>query len=246
MSKKHVIIIIFLSIIILILGITLFTQNRSTNFIKISEDFLKGEIISNEIAIKHLGNLMKKADENNYTNYFFKTYDVALTILGLTKELQKEIEQNITNVNTKKIIDFSENQGFYVDEKLMSMISLLSSSNYDSQEKQYILLLIKNHFLQKCISHFYSHSLPLAYGQIINYAKRDTVNFGEVYQSQILFNAMDVRGNIITLENGDTIKYGKFEEKAIKRGHNNKKGYMQISYGSKTDFYEVNIDYYVR
>lgn len=82
---------------------------------------------------------------------------------------------------------------------------------------------------------------------MINYAKRDTVNLGEIYQSQILFNAIDIKGNIIVFENGDTIRYGNFEEKAMKKGHNKKRGYMQISHNNGgTLFYEVNIDYFVK
>ena len=246
MNKKQVIITIFLLIIIAILRVILFTPNRSTDFIKISELFLKEQNRNNEVVIKHMGDFVEKADKNNYTEYFFKIYNDALIVLDLTQELQKKIEENMPDVNTKKIVDFADERNFYVDEELMSMIKLLSSPNCDSWEKQYVLLLIKNCFLQQCISRFHNNSLPLAYGQIINYAKNDTVKFGEVYQSQILFNAMGVRGNVIILENGDTIKYGAFEEKAIKRGNNSKKGYMQIPYVGANYYYEVNIDYFVK
>ena len=125
------------------------------------------------------------------------------------------------------------------------MIELLNSSNYDSREKKYILLLIKNHCLQGCISQF-DNSIPLAYGRVVNYAERDTVNLGETYRSQVRFEAIDVAGNIVVFENGDTLKYGNFEEKAIKRGHNHRKGQMEIAGRGRSIIYEVNIDYYVK
>lgn len=263
MNKKYIIVIILQFVVILILGVILFKQEYNADFIKVSKDFLKEEIKSKQISILKMGNLIEKVDKNfiekadknfnssyqyippSHPRMLFRIYHEALSVLNLIEELEKEIEQN-KDINVKKIIDFSENNYFYIDEKLMSMIKLLENPNYGKQEKQYILLLIKNYYLQECISLFNDGSIPLAYGRVINYAERDTVNFGEIYQSQILFNAIDATGNIIIFENGDTIRYGKFEEKATKRGHNNKKGYMEISHREGTLIYEVNIDYYVK
>lgn len=214
--------------------------------VKISTTFLEEEINDKELKIKHIGDMLKKVDKDEYNDVFFLIYNDALTIINLTQEIQKEIEYKSKEINTKKILDFS-NDSFYNSKELLSMIKLLNSSNYEIQEKKYLLLLIKNYYLQECIEHFYNQSSPLMGGEVINYAKRDTVNLGEIYQSQILFNAIDIKGNIVVFENGDTIRYGNFEEKAIKRGHNKRKGYMQISFGeSITSFYEVNIDYFVK
>lgn len=246
MNKKHIIIITLLSIIILILGVILFKQNQTTSMVKISTTFLEEEISDKEIKIQYIGNMLKKVEKDEYNDVFFLIYNDALTVINLTQEIQKEIENQSKEINTKKIIDFL-NDSFYNSEELLSIIKLLNSSNYEIQEKQYLLLLIKNYYLQECIEHFYNHSSPLIGGEVINYAKRDTVNLGEIYQSQILFNAIDIKGNIVVFENGDTIRYGNFEEKAVKKGHNQRKGYMQISFGeSITSFYEVNIDYYVK
>ena len=270
MNKKHIIIIIFLSVVVLILGLILFIRQNhnldvvNTNFLKVSETFLKDEIESKEVRIKKMGNFMKKADKNyiekadknfngsyryipfSHPRVLFRTYNKALNVLDLTKEIEKEINQNI-DVDTKKIIDFSEDNNFYINEELMSIIKLLNSPNYGSWEKQYVLLLIKNYYLQECISQFDEGSTPLAYGRVFNYAERDTVNLGEIYRSQILFNTIDAMGNVVIFDNGDTLKYGNFEEKAIKKGHNNRKGYMEIFNGEGgSAIYEVNINYYVK
>ena len=266
MSKKHIIVIILQSVVIVILGTVLFKQKESTNFFKINEAFLQDEIKRKEIDILKMGDLIKKADKdfiekvkvdkNCYFNdsYFWDVfshplwlssiYRNALSILDLTKELEKEIEQNI-DIDTKGIIDFLKDNYFYDNNRLTLMIELLNNSNYDSREKKYILLLIKNHYLQECISRF-DNSIPLAYGRVVNYAERDTVTFGETYRSQIRYEAIDVAGNIVIFENGDTLKYGNFEEQAIKRGHNHRKGQMEITGKERSVIYEVNIDYYVR
>ena len=266
--KKYTIVIIIQSVVILILGIILFMrQNRNidfvnTDFLKVSETFLKEEIRNKEVVdIGKMADFIEKADKDfiekadkdfngyryipfSHPRMLFRVYHKTLSVLNLIEELEEEIDKGI-NVNTKKIIDFSEDNFFHIHEELMSMIKLLNNSHYGSWEKRYVLLLIKNYYLQECISQF-DESSPLAYGRVINYAKRDTVNFGEIYQSQILFNAIDATGNIIIFENGDTIKYGKFEEKATKRGHNHKRGYMEISRRGGTVNYEVNIDYFVK
>jgi len=262
MSKKHIMIIILQSVVIVILGTVLFKQKESTNFFKINEAFLQDEIKWKEIDIRKMGNLMEKVDKDfiekadknfndsyihdpfSHTRWLFRMYHDALSVLNLTKELEKEIDQN-RDIDTKEIIDFLKDNRFYVNDVLTSMIELLNSSNYDSREKKYILLLIKNHFLQKCISRF-DKSTPLAYGRVVNYAERDTVNLGETYRSQVRFEAIDVAGNIVVFENGDTLKYGNFEEKAIKRGHNHRKGQMKITGREESVLYDVNIDYYVR
>lgn len=263
MNKKCTIIIIVQSIIILILVIIFFKQKHNTDFINITEAFLKGEITSKEVSISEMESLIKKADINfieefNVSfndSYFYvpfshpwmlsQIYNKILSIIDLTKELEKEIVQN-RDIDTEKLIIFSQENHFYIPDRLMSMIKLLNNPNYSPWEKQYILLLIKNYYLQRYISQFDESSIPLAYGQVMNYAESDTVNLGDVYQSQILFNVIDATGNLVVFENGDTIRYGKFEEKATKKGHNHKKGYMEISRRGGSITYEVNIDYYVK
>lgn len=263
MNKKHIIIIIFLSVVVLILGLILIRQRGNTMLVKESEAFLKNEIENQELRILKMGDFIEKADKNfiekadknfndtysyipfSHPRMLYRIYNDALNVLDFTKKIEAEINQDI-DIDTRKIIDFAEDNNLYINKSLMSIIKSLNSPNYSSWEKQYVLLLIKNHLLQKCISQF-DESIPLAYGQVINYAERDTVNFGEIYQSQILFNAIDATGNIIVFENGDTLKYGNFEEKAMKRGPNKKRGYMQISHNNGgTIFYEVKIDYFVK
>lgn len=246
MNKKNLIVIILLSLVILILGVIIFKKSYNVNLMEINETFLDRDIRNKEIKIKHWGELLENGEKDKYNTFFFQTYQDALTIIDLINELQKEIDQNARNLNINKVIEFSNNR-FYISEELMRMLMLLNNTNYGIQEKRYILLIIKNYYLQECISHFYAQSVPLIGGEVINYAKRDTVNLGEIYKSQILFNAIDILGNITVFENGDTIRYSNFEEKATKRGYNNKKGHMQISYGeSTTAVYDVSIEYYVK
>jgi hypothetical protein len=263
MNKKQTIIIILQFLIILILGVLLLKKEFDPDFIKTSENFLRNEIIAKEIIIREMGGLIEEADKD-FTDEFdadfdesylyvpfshpfmlSRIYERSLSILGLIEDLEKEIAQN-RNVDASKITGFSKDNHFYMNESLLSMIELLNNPSYKKHEKQYVLLLIKNYYLQKYILQFDESSIPLAYGQAINYAEQDTVNFGEIYHSQILFNALDAAGNIVVFENGDTVKYGKFEEKALKKGDNHKKGYMKILRRGGWLTYEFDIDYFVK
>jgi len=64
MNKKHIMLIVLQSVIIVILGIVLFKQKDSTNFFRINEDFLKDEIKRKEISILKMGDLMEKVDKD--------------------------------------------------------------------------------------------------------------------------------------------------------------------------------------
>jgi len=93
MSKKHIMIIILQSVVIVILGTVLFKQKESTNFFKINEDFLKDEI--------------KYKDERVWNPAYGK-----IQYKGTEDSLKKvkEIEENRVKFNTKFNIKIEINE----------------------------------------------------------------------------------------------------------------------------------------
>ena len=263
MNKKNLAITIQ-SIIILIGIVVIFcTHNTSVDptVWQIQDDFLQDMVKYQEAQIYHIGNIVSKFDcnivkmdtsqiDNSYKYIPFshpkilvRYYNNLNNIHTLLKNTKNTLPQN---VDTTLFVETLKENGIHIGENMRKLIGIMNSPKYSLAEKRHTLSLIKIFCLQESINMFGDNATPLSYAKIINYSEKDTVKLGDTYRSQIIFSPMDVAGNVIILDNGDTIKYGFFEEKAMKKGWNHHMGKMEILNYSGSAFFNVDIDYFVK
>lgn len=201
---------------------------------------------NNQYKIRSIEDLINEANPNiKGNNRYYESYNTILSIENTIQSL-KTIINSGRSLNENEIMDFISALDIQ-DTDLREIIFSVFKSKSTQTEKLLYLNFIQNILLEEEILNFNSRLSPFSYGNVINIAAKDTVSYGETYTSSIIFNVEDVRGNMIIMDNGDTIRGGKFEEKVTQFGHNTKKGYLRLLVGDYTTLvYEVNIDYYVK
>ena len=265
MSKKNIISVILFIVIIIESVFIVILCTRNTNVdstvLQIQDEFVQDMVKAQEVQMYHIGHIVAQSDENfikmdtikigssysyipfSHPKILVRYYNNLNNIHTLLKNTENTLSQN---VDTTLITETLKGNGILIGENMRILIGILNSTKYSLAEKRHTLSLIKIFCLQESINMFGNNATPLSYAKIINYPEKDTVRLGDTYRSQILFSPMDVAGNIIVLDNGDTIKYGFFEEKATKKGWNHHVGKMEILNYSGCSFFDVDIDYFVK
>jgi hypothetical protein len=213
--------------------------NSNTRFIDILSDRIIG-IDTNTSYVKEYNNVL----------YFYSIY----------QPLREDVFNNkINTIYYEKLVEFIEYRVEILksDSSLLNIIKTLWNDNLSTEERLFRLDIVANQICQEYLLYIHTHAIPI-YGKIINYAKKDTVNFGEIYQSEILFGAFGFGNNLvvmgdndtlkdyISMENGDTLKDYIFKEKALKLGHNHRSGYYTFFTENGFAVYEVDINYFVK
>ena len=217
---------------------------------KIEEDFIIRKLIQEEIlmydrSFAYMDELLQNVDTTFYTEYYFSILNNYKIANKMISEIDKNVAQG-EKIDIEALTNFLDEELFLDKEVIQDIAFSLQSNNITQCEKSAILLELKSYTYQRLIGNFYSYSFPLTYGEIINISQKDTIKIGEKYKSQIVFNLMDLKRNTIIMEEGDTLQNGIFEEISIKKGINNKKGYIYINNLGKTLVFDVEFDYFVK
>lgn len=109
------------------------------------------------------------------------------------------------------------------------------------------------------IDYFFVSQSFISKGCVINIAQKDTVCYGELYESDLKFIFEDTLSNnmymvsteeidLMNLEKGkvDTLKNGHYQAIAGKKGNNTLFGLYKIERYRNTSFYPFQINYYVK
>jgi hypothetical protein len=178
-------------------------------------------------------------EECNNIFYFYRTYQ------AVREDILKNKKTN--TISYRQFFKYIENRICILqsDSCLLNVIKSVKKGNLSKEEKLFRIDIIMNQILHEYLLYNHTHAIP-AYGKVINYANKDTVKIGEIYQSKIFFEAFGFGNNLVIMENGDTLKDYIFKEKPLKIGDNHRKGYYTLFTENGFAVYEVNINYYVK
>jgi hypothetical protein len=170
-------------------------------------------------------------------------------------EIYETVRNNVSN-NQKRNSDYDELLNLiesYVrinesDSFLLNISKVIENKYISIEDKSFSLDIVINHILHKYLSKIHVHAIPATFGKIINYAIRDTVKLGEIYQSKIFFNTFGYGHFMVmdSLKSNDTLNDCVFKERATKLGHNHRIGYYTCVTENASIIYKVDIDYYVK
>jgi hypothetical protein len=164
-------------------------------------------------------------------------YDKIIAGMGNSKQIKNDLDAFVGLINYNQ----TKNRNFGKIEELFS-----SMNNQDESDITHRIMLTVNYILDEFIGTYIYSTYPVSELEIVNVARQDTVKYGEYYESQILYDILDLTmEKMIVIDNKDTLYNGYYREHALSRGKNKREGKQYFVFKDMLQILDFEIEYFV-
>lgn len=178
---------------------------------------------------------IKKQTEGVYE--ILQVYDKIVVETSNSTRIKDDLDSFVELVKCNKLVDGKR-------EKIEGLFA--SMHHRDKNDMTNKVMLAMNYILDEFIDAYIYSTYPVSELQIVNIARQDTVKYGEYYESQILYDILDLtREKMIVIGDNDTLQDGTYREQALCRGKNRREGKQYFVFKDRLQIFGFEIEYYV-